>query len=204
MKLKLSAVVCLFAVCICAPLPAAGIVLTDAEKIHGNNTAINRINGGLVEGVEAYTDRTHILVNIPDDLEGSDYLQVSNSDKSSVPYELEVSTNFGLLYIGLDDRLPAQPLDWMNDTAFTGLPDVFFDTGEQIDIDESADGDIDQTFSLWVALAPPGTYRLGTLDFGGNNYIVAGSWKLVPEPSSIAMLGLGVLGLVGMVRRRAK
>ena len=140
---------------------AFGAVITDAVKLAGNATAINLVEGGLADGVDAYTDRNHVLVDIPAALIGSDLIQVSNSDKTSNPYELSITTNLGLIYIGLDDRLTSQPLSWMNDSAYTGLPDGFLNTGTQIGIDEGNNGSVDQTFTLWAALAGPGTYTLG-------------------------------------------
>ena len=179
--------------------------ISSVSKTGGNGEV--PVITSLVEGGEAFTDRTHVLVNIPTELssDGSipDLIQLSNSDKENSPLRHDVSlSQLSLLYVGLDDRLPAQPLPWMSDPGMTGLPSEFFDTGAQIDIDESADGTINQTFSLWATLAPAGTYSLFENNFGGNMYIAFADNKLVPEPSSIALVLMGLAGIVSRIRRR--
>ena len=188
----------------------AETIIVDVTKTGGNAEVPNILAGGLAEGVEAFTDRTHVLVNIPAGLVGADLVQLSNSDKTSVPLEHEVTFDrpVSALYVGLDDRLTAQPLAWMNDTVATGLPTVFFDTTKNVDIDEGNDGSIDQTFSLWVTIAPAGTYSLFEQDDGGsrNMYIVIGSDTLVvPEPATLAMMAaLGMLGVLALFWKRRK
>ena len=91
----------------------------------------------------------------------------------------------------------------MEDVTFTGLPTKFFDTGRQVDLDEDANGGVDQTYSLWATIAPPGTYTLGASGADGNMYIaIADNKLLVPEPASIWLVVLGALGLIGTRRRK--
>jgi hypothetical protein len=50
----------------------------------------------------------------------------------------------------------------------------------------------------------PDEYRISLLDAGGNGYQITASFNVVPEPSSVVMLGIGFLRLVeyGWRRRR--
>ena len=202
-----SLLICGLLMLVGTPYLFAGTFISSIDKIAGNAEVPNILDAGLVEGVEAYTDRDHVLLNIHPLLVGADLVQLSNSDKTSVPYQTDVTfaRPVSALYIGLDDRLTTQPLAWMNDSAMTGLPNGFFDTGVDIDIDEGNDGAIDQTFSMWVTLAAPaGTYSLYEQDDGGsrNMYILVGSDTLVaiPEPSTLVLACLGVLACITLRR----
>ena len=204
MRTTTSSMVAFIAGCLCLSAASlqAGTIITSATKVAGNGTAINLASGGLVEGALAYSDRTHTLVNIPDELEGDDLIQVSNSDKGSNPYQLDVTVGrLSALYVALDDRF-AQPLPWMSNPAQTGLPTIFFDTGVNIDMDENADGSVNNTFSLWATIAPPGTYHTLEALTTGSNYVVFGNNKLIPEPTSMTLGGMGLAGLLSLARRR--
>jgi hypothetical protein len=189
-------------------VPAHAGFISTVTKTGGNGEVPVVVD--LTEGVLAYTDRTHTLVNIPDGLldnaETSQLVQLSNSDKTNAPLQHDITFDrLSVIYVGLDDRLSAQPLSWMNDTVATGLPDGFFDTGAQIDIDEGGDGSIEQTFSMWVSLAPAGTYSFYEQDDGGSRnmyFVAAADQVLVPEPSCLVLALLGVVGLVGCRRKR--
>ena len=183
-------------------------------SVTGSNSTVEPTVETLVDGVNIYHDRSpgHRLVNIPADFDGDAQVIVSsNSDKTKDDYSLEVTTTgLGILYIGLDTRhADSHPLDWMQDTAQTGLPTIFHDTGATIEIDEGSTAEnagesIDQTFNLWATFAPEGTYNLFNQTFGGgsNNYVVIYDNKLIPEPNSMVLLLIGAAGIAAKVRRR--
>jgi len=75
-------------------------------------------------------------------------------------------------------------MDWVNDLGF-------FDTGNDIGIDESGTGTIEQWSSVYVKCCTDGMITLYAQNNGGsrNMYGVA----VIPEPATIALLGLGGL-----------
>jgi len=173
----------------------------------------------------ARNDRTHTLIEIPDELmednlsqpsEIAEMIQLSNSDKDSTDLNVQVSFwRLSALYVGIDNRqfggaggktIQTSMYSWMNDLGFTGLPSQFINTGNLVGVDENNDGVANQYFTLFAALAPPGTYTLGPHEDGGNNmYVVIADDHLltpVPEPMAMSLLGLGALGLLTLRRRR--
>ena len=170
----------------------------------------------LSEGINVYHDRSpgHRMVNIPPEFNGdADVVVTSNSDKTRGDFQLEVTTDtLGILYVALDSRhRDLQPLPWMQDTSMTGLGSAFHNTGRQIDFDEgstldNAGDDLQEPFDLWAAIAPPGTYNFFEQNFGGgsNNYVIIADNKLIaiPEPGSVALLSIGLIGLMSRIRRR--
>lgn len=187
---------------------AAFLVLSLAAASAGPITSIatrntsksyERVSEGLAEDALSFTDRTHEYNAVPSFLLRLDYVRTANDDKGDPDLELDVTlSDRSYLYVFLDNRYLSahggQPLAWM-------LTQGFADTGFDIGIDESGDGDIDNWSSVFVNTVPAGTATLYGQHEGGsrNMYGVAAN---IPEPASIAMVGLAIAGMAIRRRRR--
>jgi hypothetical protein len=130
-----------------------------------------------------FVDRTHQYNSIPTYLIGAEYVMTANDDKDNVNHELDVTLSEAVtVYLFLDNRIQgsAQGTGGQGvNPNLSGMPWVaamgFTDTGDDIGIDESGDGDIDQWSSVFSKKFPAGTITLkGQLQgYGGNMYGVA-------------------------------
>jgi hypothetical protein len=168
---KLMALVVLVGV-VGALVPAAGAqIITKVERRNpdANSGAAQVVvaPGPLAENATCYADRTHIFQNVPEALLGAEYVLMSNDDKDNPNHELHVTiAKAAILYVLLDNRIGTNTggaATTPNPTAagmtwFTQMG--FVDTGWNIAVDESADGDIDNYFSVFSMPVTPGVIIL--------------------------------------------
>ena len=132
---------------------------------------------------------------------GADYVRTTNDSKSeaetTVLYQITFAQNADV-YLFQDNRKNGgAPLGWMSAMGFV-------DSGlGSVGVDESADGDIDQTSNILVASLAAGTYDFMGIDHSGNNYGLA-AVGVIPEPSTFVLAIIGLLGFAILRRRRGK
>jgi len=148
-----------------------------------------------------FVDRTHQYNDIPAYLIGADYVLTANDNKNHSAYELDVTVGADCtLYVFVDNRMGGSAggkdvdpiitgMAWLNDMGFE-------DTGDDIGIDESGDGDIDQYSSVFAKSVSAGTtitLRGDTQGHGGNMYGVAAMGPRLtarnPDPADGALHG---------------
>ena len=184
-------------------IPAQAVIIS-AVNNNSNDAGdvYNVVTGGLANGVEAFIDRNHEYENLPAYLIGADYVQTANDDKTAGPgfsVDLTTGPQSADIYLFVDNRI-GSVMSWVGLLGFV-------DTLDDIGIDESADGDIDQTSSVYkLSNVSAGTTIFLEQNAGRSRNMygiaaVAIPDSAVPEPAT-ASLGLLAIGAIAMRRRR--
>lgn len=181
--------------------------------------------------VFAYSDRSHVWngfgtslgqapdpLNFPSYLQGADYVMTMNGNRNNVPpTPLQIivqTTGPGRAYLFIDNRLgdgvaqdaptlTSSLVQWINNDGWTlvntGLkPADYTGSNDILGIDENNDASIDQYISIFTKPIMNNLFSVYTFGENRNMYGVA----FIPEPSSIALCGLGVALAVLLRRRR--
>jgi len=134
----------------------------------------------LEENAVTFVDRTHVYADIPEFILGAQYVMLANDNKNLSSYELDLTMAANAtLYVFVDNRMGGAAggkdvnpnidgMAWLTDMGFV-------DTGEDIGIDESFDGGINQYFSIYSLPVSVGTITIygNTEGHGGNMLGVA-------------------------------
>ncbi len=170
------------------PPPPPGRVIHSADTTGGLGDGLVQV-GGLVDGATCFQDREHEWTNVPEQLIGADYVMLHNDERSRSDFQVTVSFDLPAdVYLLLDDRLEPEAIN----SALNGLP--FVDTGLKIDVDESGDGTVDNTSSIYLLENVTSPITLGAQNQSENMYGIAA--VEVPEPSCLALLGLGGIAML--------
>jgi len=135
----------------------------------------------LAENSVTFVDRTHVYADIPESILGAQYIMLANDNKNFSAYELDLTFAVNsTLYVFVDNRMVGgsdgpkgmdpdiSGMAWLTDMGFV-------DTEEDIGIDESFDGSINQYFSIFALSVTAGTVTIhgNTEGHGGNMLGVA-------------------------------
>jgi len=172
MRNTIAGVMVLTIVVVACTSQVASATIIDEVHRHGGSTneAPQIARNPLGEDVLCYVDRTHEYNAVPEGILGLAYVKVANNDKTTEDYLLEIMlSQDATLHLLLDNRLgygdtpggdPNVPPDldsagmhWVTEMGFT-------DTGMDVGIDESGDGDIDQWSSVYALDVSAGTTKL--------------------------------------------
>jgi len=134
-----------------------------------------QIASPLQEDALVFVDRVHIYKVVPEFLIGAEYVMAANDNKNMSAYELDITLSRpATVYVFVDNRMGGAAGGLNVAPNITGMPWLtdmgFVDTGEDIGIDESADGSINQYFSIFALEVKAGTVTVGgcTEGHGGN------------------------------------
>ena len=193
----------------------------DIQNPNGTVLVPNYTVGKFGEDAKAMTDRLHdygassATVSLPSYLVGQEYIMIANNDRDNANFSLTVTiAQPSFVYLLIDNRLgdgdAANPPNFAANMPWVpaGLWVPWSGNGnhlnnaaypDDVGIDESADGSINNWSSVYAKLMPAGTFTLGAPDNAGRNMygvVVAA----IPEPGTVGLLLLGA-GVLGTARR---
>ena len=172
---------CLVIVVVLTTVVQAQGLITSVTRRGGSTQLPPQLGGILQESSLALEDRTHVYKNVPGYLAGiAEYVRIDNDDRSTADFLLDLVLSWEAdVYVFIDCRVGDGEGDnppTLSDTVMPWVAQMgFADTGDQIDIDEGNDGDIDQHFRIYKARFQAGTVTLKEQNNGGsrNMYGVA-------------------------------
>ena len=154
-------------------------------------------------------------VPVPSYLLGGEYIMSGNDNRDNANYRLDVTiAQPSIVFMLIDNRLqdgdgntpptfgPAN-MQWILDEAWqpaiTGNNHFgTLDRPDEVGIDESQDGSINQFYSVYFKEFPAGTFTLRQADNAGRNMygaVIVPS-PVIPEPSTMALAAIGLSSLV--------
>jgi fibronectin type 3 domain-containing protein len=158
----------------------------------------------------AYVDRNHAYTNaagtvpMPPYLVGQEYIMCGNDNRDNAGYRLDVYVATAVdVYLLIDNRLydgvSADPptfgptsMQWVLDEGWQPVLNGINRNGDpnvpdEVGIDESADGTINQWFSVYKKSFPAGSFQLKQADNAGRNMygVVVVSVTPPPAPSNL-------------------
>lgn len=154
-----------------ATFPANGQVIANVDRRNPNDVSwmafVRVAPEPLWDGAAAYADRTHTYQDVPAALLGAEYVLMSNEDKYNPDHELHVTiASEGTLYLFIDNRVGTHVKDeaispdlWAAGMAWVAEMG-FVDTGMKMTVDESADGTIDNYYTVFSIPVSPGVIVL--------------------------------------------
>ncbi|HNQ88756.1 MAG TPA: PEP-CTERM sorting domain-containing protein [Verrucomicrobiota bacterium] len=197
--------------------PVPGLIVGDSYTL-----------GTFASGTPIFVDRNHRVLDdpsvayslpVPSYLVGGEYIMSGNDNRDMASYRLDVTVSAPVtVYMLIDNRLSdgdnatpptfdATHMQWIVDQGWAATDNGlnrFSNSAvpDEVAVDEGSNGDIQQWYSVYSKDFDAGTFTLLQADNAGRNMYGA-VVVTIPEPSVLALLALGGLGLAAALRRRS-